>query len=153
MSDELFRVLEFFVAAKRMVSLKEIHELFGDDAHLVLRLRDMGFVSVKQENPNLLYLLPPEQREDYFVFITSDGLEAFRLEKKARDDRAQEKAERAAERAADRADADENRQKQLRHDWRIAIFNAVTGFVLGAIADHFVDIVGNAIRLWYFLFH
>lgn len=65
----------------------------------------------------------------------------------------EEHARRNADREADRAYADENTQKQFKHDWRIAIFEAFTGFILGAIADHFLDIVGNAARLWLALKH
>ena len=64
-----------------------------------------------------------------------------------------ENARRDADREADRAYADENTQKQFRHDWRIAIFETFTGFILGAVFDHFFDIVGNAARLWLALKH
>lgn len=64
-----------------------------------------------------------------------------------------ERARKEAERMSDRAYADENTKKQFRHNWRIAIFEVVGSFLLGAIADHFFDIVGNAVRLWLALSH
>ena len=70
-----------------------------------------------------------------------------------RDDRAKQEADRAAQEAADRAYADEDRKKQFRHDWRIAIFETFTSFILGAVFDHLFDIVGNAARLWLALKH
>lgn len=90
MSDELFSVLEY-LKNHPQIPYKSIHDLFGVDAHLVLRLRDMGYVEIKQENPNLWYLLPKDQRQDYFVFLKSDGLEAYRLEKKMREQDARSK--------------------------------------------------------------
>ena len=59
----------------------------------------------------------------------------------------EERARKEADRASDRAHADQDRKLHFKHDWRIAVFNAISGFVLGAVADHFLDIVGNAVRL------
>ena len=39
------------------------------------------------------------------------------------------------------AKADEDRKKQFKHDWLVAIFSAVIGFILGLIVEHFIDIV------------
>ena len=60
----------------------------------------------------------------------------------------EQRARKEADRASDRAHADQDRKLHFKHDWRIAVFNAISGFVLGAVADHFLDIVGNAVRLW-----
>ena len=65
----------------------------------------------------------------------------------------QQKASEEAKRIADRAYADQNTKKQFRHDWRVAVFEVLGAFILGAIADHFFDIVGYADRLWSALFH
>ena len=85
--------------------------------------------------------------------LTQRGEAAILEHKNELEQREREKSEQAAQRAADRAYADENTQKQFKHDWRIAIFETFTGFILGAIADHFLDIVGNAARLWLALKH
>jgi len=85
--------------------------------------------------------------------LTPRGEAAILEHKNKLEQREREKSEQAAQRAADRAFADENTQKQFKHDWRIAIFETFTGFILGAIADHFLDIVGNAARLWLALKH
>lgn len=72
-------------------------------------------------------------------------------EKQRLQDKEDEHSYQAATRAAEHSYIDENRKKQFSHDWRIAIFNLVGGFILGTIADHFFDIVGYALRLWAFL--
>jgi len=84
MSDELFSVLEYLVNHPQ-TPYKSIYSLFGNNSHLVLQLKNLKYVSIKQENPNLWYLLPQDQRKDYFIFLTSKGLEAYRLEKKKRE--------------------------------------------------------------------
>lgn len=108
-------------------------------------------------------LLPAVQRliDDDYLFahrfyptahVTPEGLLAYQEETLRRKDRLeqqkQEEAGKNAERASDRAYADKNAKKQFRHDWRIAVFNLFGGFVLGAIVNHFVDIVGYAAWLW-----
>lgn len=86
------------------------------------------------------------------AYVTQAGLLAYQEETLRRKDRLeqqkQEEARENAERAAERAYTDENTKKQFRHDWRIAGFNLLGGFVLGAIVNHFVDIVGYAAWLW-----
>lgn len=114
-----------------------------------VRLKDVGFAVYELPDPNFLYHLPPEKQEAYQFKITSAGYNEYIRLKQARDERAKQEADHAA----DRAHADQNTQKQFRHDWRIAIFETVTGFALGAIFDHFFDIVGNAVRLWFALRH
>ncbi len=37
--------------------------------------------------------------------------------------------------------ANEDRQKKFKHDWRIAIFSAVSGFILGLIVEYFTEIL------------
>ena len=108
-------------------------------------------------------LLPAVQRliDDGYLFahrfystayVTQAGLRAYQEETLRRKDRLeqqkQEEAGKNAERASDRAYADKNAKKQFRHDWRIAVFNLLGGFVLGATVNHFVDIVGYAAWLW-----
>lgn len=65
----------------------------------------------------------------------------------------QQRAYEDAARSAERAYFDQQTQKQFRHDWRIAVFELIGGFILGAVADHFFDIVGYAAGLWRSLFH
>lgn len=108
-------------------------------------------------------LVPAMQRliDDGYLFahrfystahVTPEGLLAYQEETLRRKDQLeqqkQEEAGKNAERAAERAYTDENTKKQFRHDWRIAVFNLFGGFALGAIVNHFVDIVGYAAWLW-----
>lgn len=95
--------------------------------------------------PNLATLTP----DGSSVTLTPEGLDYL----EELDRQRQQQADEEARRMSDYAHADENTQKHFRHDWRIAIFEALSGFILGAIADHFFDIIGNAARLWRFLFH
>ena len=133
---------------------------------LLVRIRD-GRVSAddgfSSEEKTALNLFQHKSRgwvyltENLIYIITRTGLIALSNHEEAleneRRQRAQQEADRAAQQAADRAYADENREKQFKHDWRIAIFNLISGFVLGTIADHFLDIIGNAVRLWLALKH
>ena len=64
-----------------------------------------------------------------------------------------QRAEEEEKARSQRSYADQQTQKQFRHDWWIAIFETLSGFILGAVADHFFDIVGHASRLWSSLFH
>lgn len=89
--------------------------------------------------------------------ITKKGREALHqallLEEeaeKARQQREQEVAEHRAYEDAksceERAHLHQQTQKQFRHDWRITAVNLLGGFILGAVADHFFDVVGNTSR-------
>lgn len=77
-------------------------------------------------------------------FLTASGLEAAKLAEELCDQEEEQRADEEATRSAERANLDQQAEKQFRHDWRIAIFETVAGFLLGAIADHFFDVVGNA---------
>ena len=59
----------------------------------------------------------------------------------------EERASKEADRASDRAHADQDRKLHFKHEWRIAIFNAIVGFFVGAISDHFCDIVSRAVEI------
>ena len=120
-----------------------MEEVTGIDQELVLamqRLIDDG------------YLFLFAHRFYSTAYVTQAGLRAYQEETLRRKDRLeqqkQEETRKNAERASDRAYADKNAKKQFRHDWRIAVFNLLGGFVLGAIVNHFVDIVGYAAWLW-----
>ena len=102
----------------------------------VERLCDLGMCD--RSNPNLLYLL-------YDDYELQDLEEEFQRYK---DQQADEKATIDAERAY----LDQQTQKQFRHDWRITIVGCAINFALGAILDHFFDIVGYAADLWRSLF-
>ena len=60
----------------------------------------------------------------------------------------EERARKEADRASDRAHADQDRKLHFKHEWRIAIFEVLGGFLLGAISDHFFDIVSRAVEIW-----
>ena len=67
--------------------------------------------------------------------------------------RAKQEADKAAEKAEERAYLDQQTQKHFRHDWRITLVGCAINLALGAILDHFFDIVGYAANLWRSLFH
>ena len=82
------------------------------------------------------YLVPVKTRRDCLEH--KDELEQ-QEEQRARED---------AKRASDRAHADQDRKLHFKHEWRIAIFNAIVGFFVGAISDHFFNIVSRAVEIW-----
>ena len=87
------------------------------------------------------------------IFMRPSGYSALAAEKERLEREEHEQAEQDAARRAERAYLDQQTQKHFRHDWRIAAFQLVGSFILGAVADHFFDIVGYALRLWPSLFH
>lgn len=76
----------------------------------------------------------------HLLLSTQDAAE------KAEQERARQQAEADAAKAEERAHLDQQTKKQFRHDWRIAIFELIGGFLLGAVADHLFDVVGNTAR-------
>jgi hypothetical protein len=66
--------------------------------------------------------------------------------------RAQEQADEAArqeaQKRADDAKVEQDRKKNFRHDWAIAVFSTIGGSLFGAILDHFFDVVGNCARFF-----
>ena len=82
------------------------------------------------------YLVPSQTRRDYLEHQDE-------LEKEE-----EERARKEADRASDRAHADQDRKLHFKHEWRIAIFNAIVGFFVGAISDHFFNIVSRAVEIW-----
>lgn len=102
----------------------------------VQRLCELGLCSC--EVPNELFLL-------YNKYELSD------LEKQLQRNQEEHAKHKAAE-DAQRANLDEQTQKQFRHDWRITIVGGLINFALGAIFDHFFDIVGYAANFFRSLF-
>ena len=82
--------------------------------------------------------------------IKESGREWLRLHEELLQQRDQDAADQRAYEDAkaceERAYLNQQTQKQFRHDWRIAAFELIGGFILGAVADHFFDIVGNTTR-------
>ena len=89
---------------------------------------------------------------DHLVYVITDR---GRMALQAHEERLQKEVEAEANRKAERTEdimrSDKNRKEQFRHDWRIAIFSAVFGFVSGAVTDYFFNVVVNAVQLWDFL--
>lgn len=73
--------------------------------------------------------------------ITDAGIRALRAEEEMREQRSKQKEDEETSKREERAHLDQQTKKQFRHDWRVAAFEVFGGFVLGAIADHFFDIV------------
>lgn len=102
-----------------------------------------------------------------FMAITPKGLAALRASRLA-DEQAQEaehqrqqelaRQERREQEAvhAQQAQLDQQTKKQFKHDWLIAVFELVGGFVLGLVVEHFVDVldkVSAALAAAVSLFH
>lgn len=85
---------------------------------------------------------------DGVACVRPDGRNAYLEERLARKDQEQEKAQKEAERREERSYADKQTKKHFRHDWWITIVSALCSFIIGATAEYFIDIVGNAVRLW-----
>ena len=86
-------------------------------------------------------------------FITRSGLDALQAEEDERDSQRKREAYEAAKQAEADARSDQQLKKQFKHDWLVAIFSSLASFVLGLIAQHFLDVVGGAARAWGSLFH
>lgn len=149
LSSGEFAALEHLVNAGAVFALDIEYPAYWD----YVRLKDLGLARMDTPDPNFLDHLPPERQNAYQFKLTEKGRNEYLRLKQACDERTQQEASRAADRISDRAYADQNAKKQFRHDWRIAIFETLTSFILGAVFDHFFDIVGNAARLWLALKH
>ena len=86
------------------------------------------------------------------IVITGTGVSALAEESLRRKDQLEQESREQARKEADRVDersyADKQTKKHFRHNWRIAIFNAVCGFIAGAASEYFLNVIGNAVGLW-----
>ena len=73
--------------------------------------------------------------------ITDAGIRALRAEEERLKEKAEHKADEETSKCEERSYLDQQTKKQFGYDWRIAIFNLIGGFIMGAIIDHFFDIV------------
>ena len=80
--------------------------------------------------------------------VTEKGNDLLDALQEQADQEAKEDAARRDQYIAQRADADQDRKKQFRHDWWITIVGSLFSFTLGAIADHFFDVVAYCSDLW-----
>lgn len=140
MADSFTLSPQGFAMLRRIKADPMFNPSEGEERKLVLYLHRAGLITD---------FIPSYGRR-----LTPEGEEALRLEderlaaakeaaKDAENERARQKAEADAAKAEERSHLDQQTKKQFRHDWRIAIFEVVSSFLLGAIADHFFDIVGN----------
>ena len=83
--------------------------------------------------------------------LTEKGIQRMVFSEDQLEQQEQQQAAQREQYQTQRADADQDRKKQFRHDWRIAFVEIFASFVLGAIADHFFDIVVKCAELWFFL--
>lgn len=90
---------------------------------------------------------------NWFTTLSDVGRAAMLEHEQQLEHQRKQRAEEEEKARSQRSYTDQQTQKQFRHDWRIAIFETLSGFILGAIADHFFDIVGHASRFWCSLFH
>ena len=88
-----------------------------------------------------------------YAWLSDAGKAALQAENERLDREAQKSAEDDAAKRAERAYLDQQTKKQFRHDWRIAFFEVLGGFLLGLIVDHLFDVIGYASCLWSALFH
>ena len=148
--EEYFKALSL-LALRGPVSLHGIQKT-GVKLSVFYALKEKRLADIRLPDPNFLYMIPEDQRDCPMFSITADGMERYLLLKENRqqaaDDAAKRKAEAEEKDMADRAKANQDRKEHFRHDWRIAVFEAVFGFILGMISDHLFDIVGCAVEIW-----
>ena len=129
--------------------------LTDSEYKLLKKMRDLGGLdedSLSREESETIRLISsryyyPSPRSGRLI-ITRAGEIAMKEYEELLRQKEEEEADRQAQRAEDILQAEINTRKQFRHDWRIAIFETCAGFILGAVFDHFFDIVGGAVRLW-----
>lgn len=133
---------------KRLESYAAMPQIPDDDGKLLLFAQAGLIERVRDKIPNgyHIYLRVSDRGHEYLAYTRQLAQD------RADSERQQRAAQQAAE-EAERAYLDQDTQKHFRHDWRIAVFTTLTGFALGAVADHFFDIVGYAGRAWNALFH
>lgn len=75
------------------------------------------------------------------VYIRPAGLAALAAEEYRLEQQRRQESQDEARRLEERAYLHQQAQKQFRHDWRVSLFEVLAGFVLGLIAQHFLDII------------
>lgn len=145
--ESAFRALEYLAAYGPAFC----QDIPAEEYFWFLHLKEKGLAKMELPDPNFLYLLPPEKRGWYQMKITGEGFTLLQLHKEKLQKEIDIEAKREAKRLEDVLRSEQNRKKQFRHDWWIAIFTAVTGFISGAVTDHFFDVIVNAVRLWEFI--
>ncbi len=126
----------------------------GDHVNLEYRaLKDLGCIANTMNHE--------------FMAITPKGLAALRAaflaDEQAHEAEHQRQQELARQERRDQeavltqqAQLDQQTKKQFKHDWLIAVFELIGGFVLGLIVEHFVNIldkVSAALSTAVSLFH
>lgn len=107
-----------------------------------LALIERGYI---RKASAILYEITLKGREAlHQAFLLDEEAEKARQQREK--DVAEQRAYEDAKSCEERAHLHQQTKEQFRHDWRITAVNLLGGFILGAIADHFFDIVGNTTR-------
>ena len=115
--------------------------------------RVFSIKDIPQQDLSLLYELRNHG------LLTNEGHGSWRITKQGKDELyrleqvEEQRAKDEQQRIADRAYADQQTKKQFRHNWRVAIFEVFVGFALGAIVDHFFDIISKCANTLSTIFH
>lgn len=138
MTDQMYAYLCKVEAVANDVGMFDIEAVSSEEEiELIKQARAYGWIHIRSGDH----------------FITRSGFAALQSEKQEREEEAKREAKEAAKQAQADARADQQLHKQFKHDWRVAIFNVLSAFVLGLVAQYLFDIVGVATRAWNSLFH
>lgn len=134
LSPQNYQLLKLFAQASSHVN--SLDTLDRERAKLLV---DKGFLTLKKTG--LSSDSDPYVSRIYYKYswytITPSGIDALLDFEQNQKERAEQKRKYDEQIAK----ADEDRKKQFKHDWLVAIFSAVIGFILGLIVEHFIDIV------------
>ena len=111
--------------------------------HLEFRaLRERGYV---EKISSTQFQITQKGREALHAAALADE-QTQQLLHQREQEMAEQRAYEDAKSCEERAHLHQQTKEQFRHDWRITAVNLLGGFILGAVADHFFDIVGNTTR-------
>lgn len=146
-------LLEISKEVRAKVSIDYVRSLSPEKRAYIEELKAAGYLErcdeySRHDTGSVVRVMPGYRS----LRISDTGWAALASHQEQLDHQRNERADEERKAVADRAHADKQTEKQFRHDWRIALFEVLGGFILGAIADNRFDVIGKAARLWAFLF-
>lgn len=138
LTDTYAIVLEFIASQpNKRVSLTDINEHFGRDTHSTLS------VLLKFK-----YITTCWFDDDTIIRLCPLGEHALDEYRHSLEEAQQQQADQERQREEDRAYAAQENRKNRHHDYLVAVFEVILGFILGIIAEFKMDIVTFVIQLF-----
>ena len=114
-----------------------VKSLSAHEAETLLWLARKGLCGPQNgELSSIVYVLTPEGQS----VLHQHELELYKEQKRDADQRRQHDEQISQ--------ANEDRKKQFKHDWMIAIYSSIVSFISGLIIEHFFNILSFLFPQW-----